>query len=493
MKRTIRRSHVLFSETPGAVLLILLLAPLLTPGLYAQAEELLPRKGAASSGPSVTVPLTLESGTALSIALDQRVPIRRVGEPVEGVLLQPVYAFDRMVAPAGSKVMGHVTAVTDAPRKDRAQEIMQGNFSPLRRAKVEFDTLVLKDGRKIPIATAVSPGTAQVVRLETAAADPGKKQNVASKAIDSAKQQIKAERKQVMTAIKEPGRMHRLKELLVSELPYHRPSLPAGTRFTADLEKSVAFSTAQVPSSELKSVGTVPPADSVVEATLLTTVSSATAHRGTPVEAIITRPVFSKHHQLMIPEGSKLEGIVVEAQPARRLHLHRNGVLRFAFDKIQTPHGAPQFIEGSLAGVVVDKHERLKLDSEGGAHSTTSKMDYAAPAVAVLIATSSAMPDRDVRPGRVYTDTHGPAGGQIVGGGIGYRLVGTLMALSFHYQPVTAALAAYGAGWSVYSHLLTRGQDVVFPKDTPMEIRFGQHRSKPPDGLAQPEAKKAGS
>ncbi|MGH7867425.1 MAG: hypothetical protein ACREP9_07270, partial [Candidatus Dormibacteraceae bacterium] len=348
--------------------------------VYAQAAQPPLPRDPAPQDQNVTVPLMLEKGTSLSIALDQRVPIRSVGEPVEGVLLQPVYAFDRIVAPAGSKVLGHVIAVTDAPRKERAQAILQGNFSPLRTAKVEFDTLVEKDGRKIAIKTLVSPGTAQVVHLETAAADPGKRENVASKAIDSARQQIKAERKQVMTEIKEPGRMHRLKELLVSELPYHHPCLPADTRFTADLETQVALSKAQVPSSELKSVGTAPPAGSVVEATLLTTISSATAHRGTPVEAIITRPVFSKDHQLIIPEGSKLEGAVMQAEPARRLHLHRNGVLRFAFDKIQTPQGAPQFIEGSLAGVVVDKNEKLKLDSEGGAHSTTSKMDYAAPA-----------------------------------------------------------------------------------------------------------------
>ncbi|MGH9431942.1 MAG: hypothetical protein ACRD3T_10395 [Terriglobia bacterium] len=492
MTRKNARPDVFPSRCFEPLFAVVFLVSCLVPGFRARAEQPAPTKTPAVPGPSVTVPLTLQKGTALRIALDQRVPIRSVGEPVEGVLLQPVYAFDRMVAPAGSKVMGHIIEVTDAPRKDRAQAILQGNFSPLRTAKVEFDTLVLKDGPKIPIQTAVAPGTAQVVHLETAAADPGKRENVASKAIDSAKQQIKAERKQVIAAVKEPGRMHRLKELLVAQLPYHRPALPAGTRFTAELEKSVAFSKLQVPSSELKSVGTVPPAGSVVEATLLTGLSSATAHRGTRVEAIITRPVFSKDHQLIIPEGSKLQGMVVQAEAARRLRFHRNGVLRFAFDKIQTPQGAPQFVEGSLAGVVVDKKEKLKLDSEGGAHSTTTKMDYAAPAIAVLIATTSAMPDRDVRPGRIYTDTSGPAGGQAVAGGMGYRLVGTLLALTIHYQPVTAALAAYGAGWSVYSHLLTRGQDVVFPKDTPMEIRFGEHRSKPRDAIAQPAAKKAG-
>jgi hypothetical protein len=31
---------------------------------------------------------------------------------------------------------------------------------------------------------------------------------------------------------------------------------------------------------------------------------------------------------------------------------------------------------------------------------------------------------------------------------------------------------------SVYSHIVARGDEVVFPKDTSMEIRFGTHESK---------------
>jgi hypothetical protein len=450
------------------------------PRLAAQSAQPFAAKAAANDDPKVTIPLSLEKGTPLGVALDHRVPIRKKGEPVEGLLTEPVYSFDRIIAPAGAKVTGHLTEVEAVPRRRRAQAMLQGDFTPLRTAKVEFDTLVLKDGSKIPIKTLVSPGASEVVHLETAEKGKKKKQSAASKAIDSAKQQIKTQKDQVLNAIKKPGRLHRLKQMIIAELPYHRQYLPVGTRYTAELEDPVTLKPAQVPSLELKSVGTPPPAGSVVQAALLTALDSRTARRGTPVEAIVTRPVFAKDHQLIIPEGSKLEGMVVQAAPARRLRLRRNGILRFAFQRIQTPHGASQMVEGSLAGVVVDKNERVKLDAEGGAHSTNSKMDYAAPALAVMIAMSSAAPDQDVRPGRVYNDTQGPASNQIVGGGLGFGLIGTVLALAFHSQLVTAGLAAYGAGWSVYSHLLTRGQDVVFPKDTPMEIRFGQHRSTPP-------------
>ena len=47
-------------------------------------------------------------------------------------------------------------------------------------------------------------------------------------------------------------------------------------------------------------------------------------------------------------------------------------------------------------------------------------------------------------------------------------------------QPVSMAFAAYGAGTSVYNNFLSRGKDVVFVKNTPLEI-----------GLSEPHAKAA--
>jgi hypothetical protein len=462
------------------------------PGLGAHSKPSPFQSAAASSrDPSVAIPLTLRVGTPLSVALTHRLPIGRKGEPVEGRLVQPVYAFDRMVAPAGSVVLGHVTLVKNAPRKERIQAIMQGNFSPLRSAEVEFDTLVLKDGRHIPIQTRVSPGIAQVVHLEVAGERQRKRKSFVSRAVGNARRQFDQAKGQVVADIRRPGRTHRVKEWLISQLPYHRQFLPAGARFRAALERPVELGLAQAPAAEVKLVGSPPPANSIVDAVLVTPLSSATARRGTHVEALVTRPIFSKGHELIIPEGSKLEGTVVQAQPARRLRLHRNGILRFSFQKIQTPHRAPQRVEGNLQGVDVAKKEKVQLDSEGGAHSTTSKMAYAEPAIAVLIAATSAMPDTDIRPGRVYTDTSGPAAGQIIGGGLGYKLIGMAMALAMRYQPVTAGFAAYGASRSVYSQLLSRGQDVVFPKDTPMEIRLGARRPASPAGASRPVGKKA--
>jgi hypothetical protein len=51
-------------------------------------------------------------------------------------------------------------------------------------------------------------------------------------------------------------------------------------------------------------------------------------------------------------------------------------------------------------------------------------------------------------------------------------------------EQVTAGIAFYGAGWSVYSHAVARGSDVTLAKNTPMEIRFAAH-----EGPSRIEAK----
>lgn len=60
-------------------------------------------------------------------------------------------------------------------------------------------------------------------------------------------------------------------------------------------------------------------------------------------------------------------------------------------------------------------------------------------------------------------------------GGAGFGLVGSVIGMLAHYRPISAGFAFYGAGLSVYTHVVARGNDVVFAKNTPMEIRFGTH------------------
>lgn len=128
------------------------------------------------SGPPVTIPLTVQTGVPLHIIIMNRVPIRHAGEPVEGRLAESVYAYNREVIPAGSKVLGRVIKVENATRMRRARAILNGDFSPLRTAKVEFDTMILKteDGCQSPRSPLQAPLRSFIWRPEVAIQRQGK-------------------------------------------------------------------------------------------------------------------------------------------------------------------------------------------------------------------------------------------------------------------------------------------------------------------------------
>src|SRR6478672_7180798 len=99
-----------------------------------------------------TVPLIVQPGVPLRIYLTRRLP-KRLDEPVQAKLLEPLYAFDRQVAPAGCDVIGRVSRLKSVSRMKRTQAILDGDFTPLHNAEVQFTTLVLPDGRRMPLQT----------------------------------------------------------------------------------------------------------------------------------------------------------------------------------------------------------------------------------------------------------------------------------------------------------------------------------------------------
>jgi hypothetical protein len=48
------------------------------------------------------------------------------------------------------------------------------------------------------------------------------------------------------------------------------------------------------------------------------------------------------------------------------------------------------------------------------------------------------------------------------------------------------AMGAYGASMSVYSHFIARGRDLVFPKNTAMEVSIGMRPSAPAPSAPNP-------
>jgi hypothetical protein len=68
-----------------------------------------------------TVALIVPKGTALQVALDSEVRVKKVGQPLHGHLMQPVYAFDRPVLPLGTRVR-----VTSRRSEDPAESNLHG-------------------------------------------------------------------------------------------------------------------------------------------------------------------------------------------------------------------------------------------------------------------------------------------------------------------------------------------------------------------------------
>lgn len=419
--------------------------------------------------PPMAIPLTVPVGTPLKVALDQEVRVRKAGQPVHGKITEPVYAFDKLVIPAGSEVTGKIFEIGDISKKVRTMAAANGSFSPPRQIHIEFDELRLADGRRIPLQTVVSPASQGVLQFvaaneknngKTAAA-----MNAAHRQINQARQQVRQEWEMAKAQLHEPGKKHRLERYAVAQLPVHPQYLDSGASFNSELQQPLNFGGEIVAPEALAQVGTPPPSGSAVHAQLVTPLSSATAKKGDAVEAVITQPLFASDH-LVLPQGSRLKGSVLQVHSARRLG--RNGQLRIVFHELALPSGLEQKVQANLEGVAVAKGENLALDSEGGAQVTTPRTRYLTTAIAIALASSS-MGDSD----RGVRDHSGDAGGNAANGASGFKFLGTIISTAARSRAVSTGLGMYGAAFSVYAHFLTRGRDVIYPKDMSMLVSLG--------------------
>jgi len=105
--------------------------------------------------PAPSVPLTVPVGMPLKVAVDREIHVRKVGQRVRGRVTEPVYAFDKLVVPAGSEVHGEIAQIETVSKKKRAIAALNADFSPYREVRVDFDELVLADGRRISLQTSV--------------------------------------------------------------------------------------------------------------------------------------------------------------------------------------------------------------------------------------------------------------------------------------------------------------------------------------------------
>ena len=107
-------------------------------------------------------PLVVQAGVPLRLYLTKHAP-KRTGAAGEAKVLDPVYAFDRQVIPAGAVVLGKVNRLQSISRWQRTRAILGGDFTSLHQAPIEFTTLVMPDGSRRPLHTAENPGFNSIV------------------------------------------------------------------------------------------------------------------------------------------------------------------------------------------------------------------------------------------------------------------------------------------------------------------------------------------
>jgi hypothetical protein len=439
----------------------------------------------AQSEPGVE--LVVESGRPLRVVLSDTSTVKRVGQTVTATLIEPVYAHDRIVIPAGTQVNGRVAALENPSKASRARSYLSGDFSPHRVIHVQFDSFV-RDGASVPMSTIAKNGTPHVKRQVARSPDQDEPTGVVARA----KEEVKGKAAETIAAAKqrasdalsmvtEPGKMERVKEWAVNRLPYHPQVLRKGTAYDAELQAPLTFGKATpIPSAP---DGTTPAPSSILKARLSTTLDSGTTLRGTLLEAVVTEPVFAEDGRLIFPEGTKLTGEVTFAQAARRFH--RNGRLRFLFESVQMPDQSSAPLLASLHAVDVSDDDGVVLDDEGGAGVANDKSRFVTPALAMLALRAAVRQGEGggFENGAVSAEAHttsaaagaGSLAGRGLGGLIGFGLIGA--GLSQVSQPLGMAFGFVGLARSVYTNVFGKGRELHFQADTPIQVQLAPGRS----------------
>jgi hypothetical protein len=316
------------------------------------------------------------------------------------------------------------------------------------------------------------PGTGQVIRLVSAGQH---KKNAVKDAAAQKMDQVRAQWNNAMQQVESPGKMHRVMHYAVEQLPAHPQYIDAGTLYSAEISQPLDFGTESISPESLSAIGTPPPPGSLAHAVLLTPLNSAATPKSAGVEAEVSQPLLDQG-RLILPAGTRLRGTVLQVRPARRLH--RNGQLRIVFREVVLPDGAVQTVDTRLQGIQSDSADNAQLDSEGGAKSTSSKTRYLSTGASVGLALIGSGGRNDV----------GDAS-PIAGGATGFKLIGLVVGIAFRSHTYGILMSAYGGGRSIYNNFLGKGRDIVFPKDTVMEIGFGNRTSLPMPSAGHSESR----
>ena len=381
--------------------------------------------------------LVVDAGNDFRAVLQKGVRLKAVGQPITAKLLEPVYAGEVVAVPAGSTIKGHVSAISTTPHK-RAGRLLNGDFTPPKTAHVTFDQLVLSDGTTVPIHSDSALGLGRVANSQylRKSQRPGMRQKL----------------KGAMAPLREPNKLQRLGEAVVTSLPYHPEYIDQGTVFDTALLAPVTVL------GPVQPMTTSQQASDYLHLHLLTPINSSTSAAGTQIEAVVSQPYYQADYQLLYPTGTKIIGTVEKVTSAG--WMKKNGSIVFAFRLVQMPDGTTRDIHSTVGGIQAERSEGLDVGKEGEIKATTSNFARVLAPVS-LIGPSRAVADSTTQKTAWSRSGEGRKGFGLLGAGAAQASVGT--AIGFGY---------FGAAKRLCDAFITKGSNVELPVNTPILLRL---------------------
>jgi hypothetical protein len=383
--------------------------------------------------------LVVQPGKDFRAALEKGVRLKSVGQPITAKLIEPVYAGEVLAIPAGSTIKGHVSSITKAPMRKRVGRLLDGDFTPPRAARVTFDQLVLSDGTTVPIHSDSAVGLGRVANS----------QYLPKKQRPGTRQKLKA----AAAPLREPHKLQRLGEAVVTSLPYHPEYIDQGTVFdTALLEPLTVLEPDQPERAPSQLAG------DYLHLHLLTPIQSSTSTAGAQIEAVVSEPYYQGDHELIYPAGTRITGTVQKASSAG--WMKKNGSVVFAFRSVQMPDGTTSELRSTVGGIQAERSEGLEVGKEGEIKATTSTLARILAPVS-LVGPSRAVSDMSLQKTAWSRSGEGRKGFGLLGAGAAQASVGT--AIGFGY---------FGAAKRLFSAYVAKGSNVELPAHTPILLRL---------------------
>jgi hypothetical protein len=384
-----------------------------------------------------TKTLVVESGNDFRAALEKGVRIKKVGQPITAKLVEPVYSGETLAVPAGSTIKGHVSAINKVPHK-RARMLLNGDFTPPKMAQVTFDQLVLADGTTVPIHSDSAVGIGRVAnsRYLPKAQRPGMRQKL----------------KGAAAPLKEPNKLNRLRQAVITSLPYHPEYIDQGTVFDTALLEPVTLLAPVQPDTASRQ------ASDYLHLHLLTPVSSRASTAGSQIEAVVSQPYYQANHQLLYPAGTRLTGTVQKASSAG--WMKKNGSVVFSFRSVEMPDGTMRDLHSTVGGIQAERSQGLDVGKEGEIKATTSTLARVLAPVS-LIGPSRAVADSTLQKTAWSRSGEGRKGFGLLGAGAAQASAST--AIGFGY---------FGAAKRLCDAFITKGSNVELPVNTPIDLRL---------------------